>query len=41
MKIETKQTHRCRNQTSDYQLGERRAEEKNRGRGLRDRNYYV
>lgn len=28
MKIETKQTHRCRNQTSDYQLGERRAEEK-------------
>lgn len=37
MEIETKQTHRCGNQTSDYQLGEGRAEEKDRGRGLRDR----
>lgn len=35
MKIaKPKQTHRCRDQTSDYQLGEKRAEERDRGRGL-------
>ena len=36
-----KQTHRCRDQTSSYQLGERRADEQDRGRGLRGTNYYV
>ena len=36
-----KQTHRYRKQTSGYQWREGREEEQNRGRGLRDTNYYA
>ena len=36
-----KQTHRYREQTSGYQLGEGRREGQDRVRGLRDTNYYV
>ena len=37
----TKQTDSCREQTSGYQWGVGRGEEQDRGRGLRDTNYYV
>ena len=36
-----KQTHRYREQTSGYQLGEGRVEGQDRGRELRGTNYYV
>ena len=36
-----KQTRICREQTSGYQWREGRGEEYNRGKGLRDTNYYV
>ena len=36
-----KQTHRYREQTSGYQLGERGGKEQYRGMGLRGTNYYV
>ena len=37
---EKKQTHRYREQTSGYQLGEGRREGQYRGRGVRGTNYY-
>ena len=36
-----KQTHRQREQTSGYQKGEGSGEGQDRGRGLKDTNYYV
>ena len=36
-----KQTHRYREQTSGYQQGGGRGEGQERGKGLRDENYYV
>ena len=36
-----KQTHRYRKLTSGYQLGERREEGQEKGRGLRDTNYLL
>ena len=36
-----KQTHRYREQTSCYQRGEQWGKGQDRGRGLRDTNYYV
>ena len=36
-----KQTHRYREQTSSYQWDEEREEGQDRGRGLRNTNYYV
>ena len=37
----TKQTHRCREQTSDYRWGERLGEGQHRSRGLRGSNDYA
>ena len=36
-----KQTHICREETSDYQWEERSGEGHNRGRGLRDAKHYM
>ena len=36
-----KQIHRYREQTSGYQWGERSGEEQDKGKRLRDTNYYV
>ena len=36
-----KQTHKYEKQTSGNQWGERKGERQDRGRGLRNTNYYV